>query len=102
PAMREIRAAHWAMTLGLLGIDAKPFGATDAQPAEFERVVEWLHRRLDQPVSLREMAAQAGLSPSHFRARFRELYGASPGGYFLQMRMFEAARLLCETTLPIK
>ncbi len=47
-------------------------------------------------------AAKLGLSYSHFRKLFKQIVGVPPARYQTQAQMELAARLLRETTLPIK
>jgi len=68
----------------------------------FDRLREWLTQQLDRDVSLEEMASYVALSPSYFRTEFRSHFGISPGKFFHNMRIAEAARLLRETNRPIK
>ncbi|WP_344144238.1 GlxA family transcriptional regulator [Polymorphospora rubra] len=57
----------------------------------------WLLQRLDDPPSLRAMAAHANMSVRTFTRRFREETGVSPARWLLRHRT-DHARLLLETT----
>lgn len=102
PMIVELRVAQLVEILAQLSLGARQARPTGPTDAAFERLVDELCQRLDQPMSLNDMAQRLGMSPSHFRARFRQRYNASPGSYLLRVRMMEATRLLCQTRLPIK
>src|SRR5690606_33735773 len=54
----------------------------------------WAKQRLDQPITLNEMAAYACVSPFYFIRQFRKVYGCTPQQYILRLRMQRARRLL--------
>ncbi|MFG0248664.1 MAG: helix-turn-helix transcriptional regulator [Phycisphaeraceae bacterium JB051] len=56
----------------------------------------------DQPVTLDELAAQTGLSISHFCARFKQAFGSSAIEYLIEQRMQQAAYLLYDRNLKIQ
>lgn len=60
-----------------------------------------INQALELPLSIKELAAEAGLSASHFRRRFREELGLSLGDYLAERRLNAARRLLEDTPLPI-
>lgn len=69
---------------------------------EFNSLKEWLTENVDQLITLNQMAEYLNMSTSLFRKLFRKRYGIGPGRYFLNIRMQQAARLLAETSFPIK
>lgn len=60
------------------------------------RVQAMIDLRLDEPLTLAELAAEAGLSRMHFAAQFRAATGCSPHAYLLSRRIEAAKRLLAE------
>lgn len=62
-----------------------------------ERVVLAMRERIDQDLSLDEMAAMANLSPFHFLRVFRRLTGVPPGQFLAALRLEEAKRRLLLT-----
>jgi len=64
-------------------------------------VLRLMHEQLDCNRQVPEFAAVAGLSVSHFKARFRDAIGTGPAEYFLGLRIEEAKRRLRATTEPI-
>lgn len=59
-------------------------------------------QNLHAPLSLAEMAAQAGLSESQFSHLFKQQTGHSPLAYFIHLKMQHACSLLTMTQLSIK
>ena len=73
--------------------------------ARVEKVMElaiWLQNQAHPLPTIDSLARRCGWSPSHFRAEFRRHLGSSAGCYLREMRLREAARLLKESTMPIK
>jgi len=54
-----------------------------------------------QTITLEELAAMAGMSPSHFSAQFRKTFGLAPMECLIQHRMHRAAHLLSDKNLAI-
>ncbi len=57
-------------------------------------VLRVMHDELDRNWQVPDFARVAGLSPSHFTARFREATGVAPAEYFLGVRIEEAKQRL--------
>lgn len=74
-------------------------------PALPEAAVEKIRRhcldRLDQPVTVAELAALAGLGTHQFTRSFRAAVGHSPQQYLIALRLARARHLLTTTPLPI-
>ncbi|WP_245547281.1 helix-turn-helix domain-containing protein [Nocardia brevicatena] len=65
-------------------------------------LLHWVLGRLDRPIGLSDMAAEAGLSPRTLARRFDEQLGIAPGRWLLIQRVTAARALLEETDLPIE
>jgi AraC-like DNA-binding protein len=65
-------------------------------------LADWIRAHLPENPGVPELAAQAGLSPSRFRAVFLTQRGLSAGKFVLTLRTEEARRLLAETREPLK
>jgi AraC family transcriptional regulator len=65
------------------------------------RAVELMHARLEDELSIEELAGAAYLSPFHFARLFKKLTGASPHAYLAALRHARAQKLLAETDLSI-
>jgi AraC family transcriptional regulator len=64
-------------------------------PRARRRVLELIDARLGGPLSVEDLAREAGLSPAHFARAFRETLGQSPHQFVLARRL-ERARLLLD------
>ena len=63
--------------------------------------LQYLRDHFAQPLSVRELAAAANLSESHFYVVFREQLGITPIAYLCQYRLAVASGMLKETREPI-
>src|SRR5206468_3252339 len=61
----------------------------------------WALENLERPLSLRELAAHAKMSPRTFARRFQEETGTSPGRWLVQQRVDRARHLLETSDLPV-
>jgi AraC family transcriptional regulator len=71
-----------------------------------ERLLEWLRARVlaspRRSPDVDEVAAERGMSRSHFSHHFRARTGLSPARYMMEVRVQEAARALLALRTPIK
>jgi len=65
----------------------------------FNWITSYFSFHLSEPLSVREMAERANLSPSRFSALFKQRYGVSPHQYLMTMRINHAKDLLSTTEL---
>ncbi|WP_431947652.1 GlxA family transcriptional regulator [Actinacidiphila sp. bgisy167] len=61
----------------------------------------WALERLDQPLTLRELAEREAMSVRTFTRRFRKEVGTSPGQWLTQQRVERARHLLESSDLPV-
>ena len=59
-----------------------------------DKVTEYIHQNIDQPLSLHKMAGIACFSPFHFHRVFTFLTGETPTEYIKRTRIEKAAQLL--------
>lgn len=78
--------------MALLAAERGGRGVTDAEPVR--RTQDSLRENLHHATPVRELADRAGLSTSHFSARFRALTGYSVTEYVKRLRMAQARQLL--------
>jgi len=65
--------------------------------------LEYIEDGLSQPISLRELAALAGIGARHFERAFRQSTGCSPYAYVMERRLQRARDLLINLPeLPIE
>ena len=62
----------------------------------------WIEDHLADDLSLRQLAAQAGMSERSFGRRYREATGVTPGHTIERLRVEAARHVLLETGLPLK
>ena len=62
-------------------------------------IASYFSLHLDQEIHVEDMASRANLSPSRFKAVFKEQYGVTPHQYLLDMRISHARDLLRNTDL---
>lgn len=98
-AAREVEdavAALWAPLL-LRGLAAGP---PVADP-RLVRAAALVERDFARPLAVRDLAAEAGMSPSRLFAGFAAAFGRTPHAYLAEVRLRAAQRLLSETALSI-
>lgn len=62
-----------------------------------DATAQWMRERLERKIELRELAARARLSPSHYSAVFRRRFGFAPIDWLIRQRVQAACRLLDAT-----
>lgn len=78
-------------------------GGADAEAARrIQRSIDYMRARLNQPLLVAELAAQASFSPSHYFSLFKRSIGLSPLDYFTRLRMRRACDLLEQGGLSVK
>lgn len=72
-----------------------------SRPDAFAATLDWALSRLDNAISVEELAAKSHMSRRSFDRRFRLATGTSPKLWLLQHRLDRAKRLLEETNLGL-
>lgn len=62
--------------------------------AHYHRVLAFIRARLDQTITVDQMATEAGMSPSHFARVFKETLGTTPMQYVLAYRIEQAIKMM--------
>lgn len=99
---QDIEARLYAQLL-LLEL-SRTFGATASRPPPplaFRKVLAYVETHLTQPMTVDELAGQAGRSKSGITALFQTHCGMSPIKWIHQCRMNWACELLSTTTQPV-
>ncbi|MFI1198050.1 helix-turn-helix domain-containing protein [Streptomyces sp. NPDC020883] len=65
-------------------------------------LLEWMTARLDEPLTVEELAAHEGMSARTLARRFADQLGASPGQWLLAQRITATRELLESTDLPLE
>ena len=77
--------------------------ADGEQPTEWaDRVLHYLHRRLEQPLTVPDIAAAMDCSEGHLHRRFKRAFGVTPLQLLTQLRIERARDLLEHTSLSVK
>ncbi len=63
--------------------------------------VKYIHENYAENITLEGAAASAGLAPTYFSRKFKEIVGTGFRDYLTFVRLREAASLLRKTHLPI-
>jgi AraC family transcriptional regulator len=66
-----------------------------------ERVIRAMRDRLNEPLTLQDMADIAYLSPNHFHRIFHRIIGVPPGEFLTALRLNAAKRLLLTTSMRV-
>ena len=66
-----------------------------------ERVMEMMSARLADPLTLDELAAEAGVSKFHFVRLFRDKVGSTPHAFLVRLRLEAARSMLAASDLEI-
>ncbi|SDO67138.1 AraC-type DNA-binding protein [Nakamurella panacisegetis] len=80
---------------------AADHGRQSVKDSPIEAAVTYLRDHVAASVSVAALARRAGLSPSHFAARFRQEVGTTVGAFRTDLRMAAARHLLDTTTTPV-
>ncbi|WP_022964181.1 helix-turn-helix transcriptional regulator [Halopseudomonas pelagia] len=78
-----------------------PLVTQPVRSLDLARIDAFILQRLDQPISVADMAAQVYVSPSHFHVLFKQFSGQSPHQYLLRARVAEALRMIRQSRIPL-
>jgi AraC-like DNA-binding protein len=100
---RQATLAHLTLLLIDLARLAGPVVAELRRAGEplLAQVFEVIDRRLAEPLSLRDVAAEVGVTPGHLTTVVRRRTGRTVGDWIVERRMAAARGLLAETDLPV-
>ena len=97
-----ISLAVIARLLGSARRDAESGKAATPLPRwRLKRAMDYVEARLDETITLAELAASTGLTRMHFAAQFRAATGLRPHEYLLRRRIERAQEMLLGTDMPV-
>ncbi|MDP5218025.1 AraC family transcriptional regulator [Ruegeria sp. 2205SS24-7] len=67
----------------------------------YQRVLAYVQNRLDQTITVDQMASEAGMSPSHFARVFKETLGSTPMQYVMAFRIEQAMKMMEDAARPL-
>jgi AraC family transcriptional regulator len=68
---------------------------------QYKRVLDFVEANFAGPVTIEEMAAEAGLSPAHFSRLFKQVLGDSPYQFVMDYRVEQAKKMLTDRERPL-
>jgi AraC-like DNA-binding protein len=75
--------------------------AEDSEPAQFTRVLQYLHRRFQEPIRIDALCSVGNLSARSLHRLFVKHTGDSVSEYLCKLRIGRACMRLAETDLPV-
>ena len=95
--------ARWCVwkSVELLYLLCAPQEPAPAQVGNLEEVARYMEEHLDEPLSIPQLSRRAFLSPTAFKAAFRQRYGLAVHAWLRQRRMERAAQLLQGSSLTV-
>ncbi len=84
-------------------LSAEPFDGLEhnLQKERVRRIAEYVHRHLDRPLPLADLASHMACSESLLRKEFRESVGVSIGRFIRRARILKACQLLHTSELSV-
>jgi len=67
----------------------------------YKRVLDYVEANYTGPITIEDMAAQAGLSPAHFSRLFKQVLGDSPYQFVMDYRVEQARKMLADRERPL-
>lgn len=101
---QKLRAKAVLMELLALYVElshADQVQAEDEKSVRIKKVLSYIHKNLDKPISNKDLADVCHMHPTHFVRYFSQMTGQTPAAYVSWCRMKEAGQLLTGTDLPI-
>lgn len=87
--------------LDIQNCNPKRMETMELHSVAIRRVISAIRSRLDENISLSEMAAVAYMSRSHFNRTFRQLTGLPPRRFLSKLRVEAATRMLLNTDTSV-
>ena len=95
--------ARWCVwkSVELLYLLCAPQEPVAGQAGNLEEVARYMEEHLDEPLSIPQLSRRAFLSPTAFKAAFRQRFGLAVHAWLRQRRMERAAQLLRGSSLTV-
>lgn len=72
------------------------------QDQGINRAIQWMHRHVDRPLTVAQMAEQADLAPRSFASAFEQTTGQTPKRYHLNIRLDAVRAALVVRNITVK
>ncbi|MBO4754719.1 MAG: AraC family transcriptional regulator [Bacteroidales bacterium] len=94
---------HFLATMRYLGQYRRALRSDEPRDAcdVVEAAIHFMRENVERRVTLRDVAAYVGYSPSHFTTLFRRRIGQSPLAYFCRLKVERACHLLLHSDLKV-
>lgn len=79
----------------------EPYPHNSHRIEQIKTVMEYIEQEFASPISLNDLANQAGMNPNYFCRIFKEIIRQTPIEYVMHYRIEQATMLLTSSTLPI-
>jgi len=100
-ALLTLFGTHLLRRHSSLGRPAHPRAVGGLSARNWRRVRDYIDAHLGNRLTVAQLAAQAGLSPSHFLRAFRQTTGLPPHQYVLSLRLAKARQLVLDARQPL-
>jgi AraC-like DNA-binding protein len=94
-----LRELHYRVLTGAQA--PQLIAALRSESAGVGRGLAYIRRCYREPLTIRALAAEAGMSVPSFHSRFRELTGSTPLNYIKSMRLHEARLLMARESFSV-
>ena len=94
-------AAHILMRERSFGLEDDTRNAGEISDRRLRRVIEFVSVHYANPITLEQLAAEAGISKYHFNRLFKEKVGKSPFRFLSEVRLMAARNLLLTTDMRV-
>ncbi len=98
PFAREL---CYRLLQGPLGGTLRQVTRRGSRFAQVRAAAEWIGANADKPLSVKRLAAEAGMSATSLHRHFKAVTGYSPLAYQRYLRLLEARRLLLSGAAPV-
>jgi AraC family transcriptional regulator, regulatory protein of adaptative response / methylated-DNA-[protein]-cysteine methyltransferase len=98
PALHYCNALEATMAGFRACVRCKPLAQLDHQTQKMSEICRFIQANLEGDISLKTLARQAGLSPSHLQRRFKAKIGLSPADYAQALRLAQLKQELRQAT----
>ena len=88
------REILWRLLTGPHGDVLRQIGLADSTLTHVRQTIQWIREHYDEPLRINGLARRAGLSPSAFHRRFRDVTALSPLQFQKRIRLQQARELL--------
>jgi AraC-like DNA-binding protein len=88
------REIIYRLLVGDQGARLRQIASTGSRSQQIARAIDWLKNNFTRPMSIDDLAAQAGMSSSTFHHHFRSMTALSPLQFQKRLRLQEARRLM--------